>query len=284
MNHRRALRTTTDTALTIFGVMTLGVILWTSDEVLGWNILPDWIDKYAQLIVILLSVLAGFAVVMSLMASFAVMAESAAKSAGIEEPRTSPRLKGLVAGSVIAFVAMIVVFQRVDQYRERQRVRREKEQAVARFDKVQAALRERIAGVTPLFTDEIKAMITSPAAASDAALAQFLRAIRVSLPDEPGVCLLVRAQHPYTYCALAPAARRSAVEEGAKEPPMTREFYVDLPARWEKDTVRAMFQGRDLTVPPGRPGVFINTRVPCAWGLIRKDGEVCALLMLRGST
>jgi len=76
MNHHRALRASTDTGLTIFLIMIVGVVLWTTDEMLGWNLLPDWIDKYAQLLVIIFSILAAFAVVISVMCSFAVMAES----------------------------------------------------------------------------------------------------------------------------------------------------------------------------------------------------------------
>ncbi len=52
MNYRRALRASTDTGLAVFALMIVGVVLWTTDEVLNWNILPDWIDAYARVLVI----------------------------------------------------------------------------------------------------------------------------------------------------------------------------------------------------------------------------------------
>lgn len=132
MNHRRALRASTDTGLMIFLIMIIGVVLWTTDEMLGWNLLPDWIDKYAELLVIILSILAAFSVVISVMCSFAVMAESAAEKAGITAPTPSRRTRLIIAiGILVAFGSMLGLHQ-VDQYRASKRVAAERQRTSAK--------------------------------------------------------------------------------------------------------------------------------------------------------
>jgi hypothetical protein len=95
MNHRRALRASTDTSLVFFAVMTAGMVLWTTDEVLQWDLFPDWIGRYAQLIVIVLAILAVSAVVTSVICSLAVLAESAAQRSGLPDVAPSPRSRRL---------------------------------------------------------------------------------------------------------------------------------------------------------------------------------------------
>ena len=51
----------------------------------------------------------------------------------------------------------------------------------------------------------------------------------------------------------------------------------------ERDTVAAIFEGVDLDVPHGRSGAFIDTRMPCAWGMIRHEGNVVGIVMLRNN-
>jgi len=58
---------------------------------------------------------------------------------------------------------------------------------------------------------------------------------------------------------------------------------IDLPSIWERDTVAAIFEGVDLDVPHGRSGAFIDTRRPCAWGMIRHEGNVTGIVMLRSN-
>lgn len=58
---------------------------------------------------------------------------------------------------------------------------------------------------------------------------------------------------------------------------------IDLPSVWERDTVAAIFKGTELDVPHGRSGAFIDTRRPSAWGLIRYEGDVVGIVMLRNN-
>ena len=174
MKHRKALRLATDSAVWLFLVMTIGVVLWTTDEMLDWNILPDWIDAFAQLLVIIMSILTGFAVIISIMCSFAVIAESSMERAGNPNLSHKPSRRVRVLATSYVLLALTV-----------------------------------------------------------------------------GVTL-----HKY-------------------------EDLIDLPSVWEHDTVAALFEGQQLTVPSGRSGAFIDTRKPSAWGLIQVDESVVGIIMLR---
>lgn len=114
----------------------------------------------------------------------------------------------------------------------------------------------------------------SPADLADAASSRFL----------PGVSLDVRAvAEPYAWTRLEAVSVSCAGDRPCGEKsPLERASFVDLPERWERDTVTALFGGAELDVPHGRSGVLIDTREPCAWRAIRgEDGSVRALLVLR---
>jgi len=72
INHFSCARLTTNLTLLIFILFTLGVIFWTSDEFLDWNILPDWIDSYAQLIIVIVGIFAFLLVASTLLCSLMV--------------------------------------------------------------------------------------------------------------------------------------------------------------------------------------------------------------------
>jgi len=70
IKHLSLARFTTNLTLLFFVLFALGFVLWMSDEFLKWNILPDWIDKYAELL-------------SSFLCHFMVIAEFAAHKMGL---------------------------------------------------------------------------------------------------------------------------------------------------------------------------------------------------------
>jgi hypothetical protein len=291
MNYRRGLRISTDTGLMIFALMIVGVVLWTTDEVLNWNILPDWIDKYAQLIVIVLSILAGFAVVISVMCSFAVLAESAAEKAGIASPMASPQRRRWVIGAILAALVLMFGLHKVDQYRARQREKAEEAERRARFAEVQQELERQVPGIIALFSPELRAQLAAFArsggdgaigrllnAEGDAAVARLLNAIQLSTPFRPEVRVLVGSAEPYKYCVLS-ALPEAESEKTAKF--LKRQFLTALPTKWERDAIEAMFTNRPATVPKNTEGTVIDTRKPSAWGSVTNNTNVVAVVMLQ---
>lgn len=281
INHRRALIMATDSALCLFLVMTIGVVLWTTDEMLDWNILPDWIDAFARLLVIILSVLTGFAVIMSVMCSFAVIAMASADHAGIPVHTASRRTRVLATLGVLLSLAVMMALQQLDEHREAKRVAVQREEHRQRFLKDQSILQSRIPGILAGFSPELCGQLTSlTSETKEAEVARLLKAIQASTPLTPEVTVMLPGAPPYSYHILSALAQPIRVEAN-KTSFLAREDLIDLPSTWERDTVAALFTGQTLTVPSGRRGRFIDTRKPAAWGLIQTNGTVIAIVMLQ---
>ena len=284
MNHRRALRASTDTGLAIFLVMIVGVVLWTTDEMLNWNILPDWVDKYAQLLVIILSILAGFAVVISIMCSFAVMAEAAAANSGIEAPTRSPRARVFIALGVLVTFGCMFGLHRLDQYRGARLAQAEEQRVRARYEEIRAELHARMPSILALFSPDTTLWLTGePTPKGDAAIARLLDAIHVSTPFSPAVSVLVAAAPPYQHCIVTALPEHERQSQADAPIYLRRRYLTGFPTKWEQDAVDAGFGGSEMEVPRDRSGVFINTETPSSWGTLTRDGQVVGIVMLRGS-
>ena len=284
MNHRRALRASTDTGLIIFLIMIVGVVLWTTDEVLDWNILPDWIDKYAQLLVIILSILAAFAVVISIMCSFAVIAESAAGNAGITAPTRSRSARVLIILGILLAFGIMFGLHKVDQYRSARRTEVEQQKMRARYDEVQSELHIRIPAILALFSTEAKqSLIDDPSPKGDEAVARLLDAIHLSTPFDPSVSVLVAAEVPYTHCVISALPERQSQTQTGDWNHLRRQYLTGFPSNWEPAAVQGGFEGKKMEVPRESSGVFINTRLPSSWGTLTNDGKAIGIVMLQGT-
>lgn len=274
MNHRRALRLSTDAGLIIFLLMAVGVVLWITDVVLGWNLLPDWIDRYAELIVIICSLLAAFAVVMSVMCSLVVMAESMAEKNGIAAPKPLGRWwLVLPVGALVVFVGMFGL-HKLDEYRADQKAERR-----------QQYLQGEIPANIALFSPQLKEALASPATApgpEDERAAKLLKAIAASTSHAPEVSILVKAASPMTHCVIKALwnPKRKSTAEGWQY--LERKYLTSFPEKWEREAVRAAFAGGEVVLPAGKRGVFFNPTVPQAWGALKRGDEVVGLLMLSG--
>ncbi len=284
MNHRRALRTSTDAGLTIFLVTIVGVVLWTTDEILNWNILPDWVDKYAQLLVIVLSILAAFSVLISIMCSFAVLAESAAEKSGTIAPTRSQGTRRLFTVGISVALGIMFGLHKLDQYRAEKRTVAEQQRAAAKFEEIQTGLNSRVPAILNLFSPEIKGFLAGePTQNGDEAIALLLNAIKVSTPFDPSVSVLVAAKPPYTHCVITvlPQQERESQANGWKH--LRRQCLTGFPSDWEHDAILSGFGGKKLDLPRGRSGVFINADLPSCWGTLTRDGRAIGIIMLRGS-
>jgi hypothetical protein len=64
---------------------------------------------------------------------------------------------------------------------------------------------------------------------------------------------------------------------------LSRDYLIDLPKVWERNTIGALFKGKELTVPHSRRGAFFDTWQPSAWGYIRDGEDVIGIVMLRST-
>ena len=121
MNHRYLLRLVTNLAVFLLLLSCFGIVLWVTDEFLGWDILPDVWSLLVRALLVGGSIIAFVLLIMNVMLSLALLAEANASRAQLPDYQISPRFKrrvrkGVVAG-VLAIALLIGGLQVVNQVR-----------------------------------------------------------------------------------------------------------------------------------------------------------------------
>jgi uncharacterized membrane protein len=289
INHFICARLSTNLTLLIFVLFALGIILWTSDEFLGWDILPDWIDNYAQLIIVVVGIFAFLLVVSSLLCSLMVLAELAAQQLGIQgkEFQLFTRKKLIIFISVV--VVVLVTFftlHKIDEYREESRLARNRILFKEKLIKQSKELENALSDVVTLFPEPIiqaienKTFMEKP---MHQELAKLLSAINASLPEAPKVSLLIPASHPYQYSKIWITYRydewNREYENGER---VYQQFFTQLPNPSERELVEALFNGSSPPLETLMDGQFIDNTNPSAWGLLKLNDKVVSLICLEG--
>jgi hypothetical protein len=272
MNHRHALKISTDAGLGIVLFMIAGVVLWTADELLGWDLLPEWIDKFAQLLVIIFALLAGFAVVVSVMCSFAVIAESAAERMDARAPASNRRFWRALAAAALVTAAAMFGLHKFDQFR-----------TTARTEERSSELRARMPDALARFPAAVKESLASePSEEGDEAIARLLNALELSMPHQPEASVVVPAEAPYTHCVITALPDRRRDDPSDPWQYLHRRYLAGFPSEWERDAVQAGFSGQAMDVTRNLRGVVLDTRIPASWGPLEEEDRVVALLVMRG--
>lgn len=286
MDFRRILRHSAAIALGAFFLALVGSILWIFDEYLGWDILPDWLEDCAMAIVTILLVVSVFAVLTNLVSAVTVVADSLAeRCAGPARPGRARRPMAWIAAMVVALIAVLAGFQQVSKVRTRRqeaaRIEKVRTEDRALYDRLKSSLKASAAESAAKFPGTMAATL-APAMSSDdeKGVAEFLRSLAASIQYAPSVRMVIRGEPPYVYQSISAMSSWSKDENGRVRH-LKRENLVDLPSVWERDTVAALFDGAELDVPHGRGGAIIDTKEPCAWSAVRRDGEVVGLLIFR---
>ncbi len=288
MNHRSVLRISTNLAIYAFLFTTVGTVFWTLDTVLDWDILPDWLESCAVAIVIIVGTMTAFSVVVSLMCSAAVVAENVAhRNLGHTETSTSNMSRRTKAIAwVLASIggAFLILFYQVDVYRAEKARLAAREKHAENYFKAQDAMRERIPSIVSGFTSTMCVnMASSIPLEGEESISEMLAAIQASTPMNPEIKLMIKTAEPYQYEIVISRNGNYVKHSSGLYAYLSRNKLVDLPSVWERDTVASIFGGAELTVPHGRRGAFIDTREPCAWGLVRHEGKVVGIVLLRAS-
>lgn len=289
MNLRRVIRFSASFVVWLLSATTVGIVAFIADEAFRWDLLPDWLERIAGVLLSAVGLIAGCALVACLTASMALVALSLGDRGGkatAEEEAKARRGRvrwWWIAAAVVAVVAGGgFALQKADEWRGKRREAARREQHKADYFATRDVLEKQVAFLAEKFPAELADAAAAGDVAREREVAELLASFKASSRFEPGVSLDVRATAaPYAWARLE--AVSCALDQQCKEKsPLERASFVDLPERWERDTVAALFEGAELDVPHGRSGVLIDTREPCAWRAIRgEDGSVRALLVLR---
>jgi hypothetical protein len=289
MNLRRVIRFSSSFVVWLLGATTAGIVLFIADEAFRWDLLPDWLERIAGVLLSAVGLIAGCALLACLTASMALVALSIADrgmgKASPEEEVRARRAGRRRAAWVVAPLALVVgagfALQKADEWRGKRIETAQREQHKADY----AATRDALEGQVAFLAEKFPAELADAAAAGDAGrereVAELLASFQASARFSPWVALAVRASEPYAWAKLE-AVGCSLKNQCEDKPPLDRTPFVQLPSRWERDTVAALFEGAELEVPHGRTGAVIDTREPCVWRAVRgTDGSVKGLLVLR---
>lgn len=257
-------------------------MFWVADEGFGWDLFPDWLENCASVLLASVGLLTAIAAIACLTASAALVALSMADRF-CTEPDHAPSkarrwaMRGVFAAAVIA-IATGIALQRVDNWRAARMEAARREEHKRDFEATRAALAKDVASFAGKFDSRLAAAVANGEEACAKETYDLLRSFSDSSQLSPSVWLVVRADPPYAWCRLA--ANPKAREDHG--PWLLKSPLVALPSVWERDTVAALFNGAELSVPHGRSGAVIDTREPCAWAAVKaQDGTVVALLVFR---
>ncbi len=282
INYRYTLRFSTDLALYLFLFFAAGALLWTADEFLNWNVLPDWIDKYAQLIIILFGIAVGLCVCSCLLSSVVLIAESLAQRAGMPDYTVPPRVWRYAVGAIFLTLGVFLIFSKVDEYRKGVADRHRRAEELQEYRRVVEDLQTAANRVPELFPRSIAEEISRGTTfKNESDLVQFLTALRSSTPHHPTVSVLSRAAPPYEYCHWQLVAGRARNSDRPADFEVAKQFYIGFPSAIEKGVVAELFNGQVSPVNERLEGEVIDNVRAGSWRTIEVGGKVAAIVVFR---
>jgi hypothetical protein len=293
-NHRFLLRLITNLVVFALALSSIGILLWTIDEFIGWDILPDAIGIYVRALVIGIAWVTCTLIVIHLLLSLTLFAEASASRAKLPDIQVKPELKRKLNRLVpLVGVMVILLFYglqaanrvrgnfvaRLDRQETEQKQRKEFETASVKFDQIQQDLDQALPQVLELFTPSLLNSIqTNTISAGE--LRQLFEAVQVSFPHNPSLSLLIPAQSPYRYYKLdSKAIARTKEGQFSLRP----HYYFGFPTESETKAVNQLFAEQAAAPTNALTGVFIRNTVPSSWGVLRLNGRAIALVHLEAA-
>ncbi len=296
----------------MFGVA--GMLLFLCDEVIGWDIIPDWLDAYAVAIVLVLAIFTLAPVSFCLLGSATLGALAAAKRAGLDvtEPDSTPaehrkirRRRILVVATLLAVVLALAGLDGISRIRSR----RQEAAWKAEREELRQLEREKHKRVYGHYRDDLFGAATNAAAHwtpalgilpagggatlldtvnaspdAERALAGYLASLQDSLARRPEASLVVPGKAPYRYDVLSVRDVNGRRDADGRVVYLAHRPLIDLPAAWESEVLEGVLAGEKRALVHGRHGTVLNTDAPTAWIPLRDPAApetVVGMLLLR---
>lgn len=279
-NHRFLLRLITNLVICTLALSCVSVLLWTIDEFVGWDILPDTLGIYVRALVIGIAWITGTLIAMHLLLSLTLFAEASATRAKLTDFKVSPllkrRLKRLLILTVLASILLLFGLQVVDGARKKVAEQVAKQEAIIKFNQIHEDIEQALPEILKQFTPSLLSSIQSNTI-SASEIRQILQAVTVSFPHNPSLVLLIPAEAPYKYYRID---QQAIPTDKNGVPYLKPQFYFEFPTQLESEIVDKLFSGQTSSTKTALNGVFIRNTLPSSWGILRLDGQVIALVYL----
>lgn len=283
MNPRYILKVSTNFTLGLILLSGLGLILWSIDEVLHWNILPQFIQVYAELLIIVVSILVGLTMFTSLICLVAVIGEWAGQRAGYESLSITRRFKKRMVIFIVGSLAMVVLFYGINNIRQvrlkqlsDERTRQHELEVKERYTKACLAIDSGLIIQVERTEHLLVELLTDSSARHKQELVELIQSLSMSLPFQPKIELLRHGRSPYRYEILTATQHNDST--------LNVNRLLSMPSHEEEDFVRElMLYGETQKQLPEGPLFFKGDR-PHGWCLISQGGKRVGIIMARSTT
>jgi len=283
LNYLRLTRISTNLTLLTFLGFVVGLIFTIADEVLDWDILPDLIEKYAQLIVVSFGIFSSLFIISSIVCSLTTIAElTSYKINGQQADSTLSRRKKMILGIIITTVIIaFFVFQEIDVYRKQEIFARDAEKFAQRLDRNTKQLEEALTEVLLSFPEALLQKISDQTVLEKTdELKDFLVAVSLSIPDHPQVALLTCADDPYNYFVIS-VIKKYDYQNEVNQYQLHKQPYISFSKDSENQVVKNLFKESLQPLTKPLKGDFIDNTEPSSWGVLKSGEQVVAILLLK---
>lgn len=285
MNHRFLLRLVTNFAVFLLILSCFGIVLWVTDEILMWDILPDAWSLLVRALLIAGGIIAFMMVTMNVMLALALMAESNASQAALPDYAVSRQTKRRIRNAVIAGILAIALLVSGLQITNHVRAQVATQTARTEFDQAHSDLDRAMEQVLGLFTPPLLEAIetnaiTEKGKISD--LAKLFNSIQSSFAHSPSVAMLMPAtQPPFKYMRLDISSIKS---NNAGKLSLSPQLFTSFPSEQENQAIEQLFASQLPAVTEPLAGKVIDNTVPSSWGVLKRNGRAIAIVYLRASS
>lgn len=273
LNPRVLLRLSSNLTLWLIILCGAGMILWLIDTVLNWDILPDFIDLYVELILSVFAVITGLSILVSIICVTAIGGEFLALKAQMPDKQIDPSVNRKVAFVTGGLIVLLFSFYGISNYRQNtqkqvnfaknekdfKRTSHELDSALSiNFSKVESNL--------ILYIDSLED--------NESNLAEMIVSIERSLPHNPKLGILISGKEHYKYQILD-------VRTFKDGPILNTEKLLSLPTLHENDLLNDIIKTGGTALPFKNDGTFFNAIRPHAWKKTTASDQSFIVLMLK---
>ena len=279
-----------------------GIFFWVLDEWVGWNILPDALQAYAEAIIAAAGIVAGLLLTGILLGFLGLFAHWVGRSSQYPEAHVPPRLMVRLKRAGLAIPVLVVLAGAVDHVRQKvltqraevqrsERDARVLERATRDLRRHAGVLAERMPGLLgtlgPVEARILQELVLDPEAVSlenHRILHRYCRALEQSCPFTPRLTWILPAPHPYRYAVVRhnPGVVPGQVVRKKDDPPPLF-FQVDYLTNWpdgrEASVVAAALEGNVKSLNGLLRGRVIDNNRPSSFGVVLSEQSPMLLVL-----
>lgn len=273
LNPRTLLRLSSNLTLWLIISCGIGMILWLIDTVLDWDILPDFIDIYVELILSVFAVITGLSILLSLICTLAIGGEYLASKTQIPDQRVNSGVNRKIYVVLGTLFILLFIFYGVSSYRQNS-------QREANLVKNQKAFDQKSSELDSALSVNFKKIEASLISYIDnqekneSDLSEMIISLENSLPHSPKLKILISGIEPYKFQILDVSTYRD-------EPILNTEKLLSLPTSYENQILDDIINVGETSLPFKNEGAFFSTKHPYAWVKTSSPEQPFIILMLK---